>query len=227
MREGPDIARLAALIGDPARANMLLALLAIPALTAGELAREAGVSAQTASGHLKSLQTEGLVVARPSGRHRYFTLASEPVAAMLETLLGTAASLGFVRFRPGPRDAAQRKARTCYDHLAGEIAVEIFARMHEGKLLAWEGEVLRLTAVGTTALQALGLPASALFEGSRPVCRSCLDWSERRPHLAGAAGAALLDYFVESHWVVRSGRWLRVTDRGEAGFRGLFAAPAP
>ena len=127
MSEGPDIARLAALIGDPTRANMLLALLAVPALTAGELARDAGVSAQTASGHLRALSSEGLLAVSPAGRHRYYSLANEHVGAALEHLLGTAAMLGFSRFKPGPRDPQTRRARTCYDHMAGEIAVPTHA----------------------------------------------------------------------------------------------------
>lgn len=226
MSEGPDIARLAALIGDPARANILLALLSVPALTAGELAREAGVSAQTASGHLRALFSEGLLTVTPAGRHRYYSLANEHVGAALEHLLGAAAALGFSRFKPGPRNLEQRRARTCYDHMAGEIAVGLFQRMLDRSILSSAGGPLRLTASGREELLALGLSDTAVDGTGRTVCRSCLDWSERRPHLAGRAGAALLQRFIALNWVERRGRTLHVTTAGDVGFGLLFAGEA-
>ena len=126
MREGPDIASLAALIGDPARANMLLALMSGIAMTAGELSREAGITPQTASTHLAKLLEARLVLVEVQGRHRYFRLAGQDVAGALEGLMELAARNGQLRTRPGPRDAAMRKARSCYDHLAGEIAVQFY-----------------------------------------------------------------------------------------------------
>jgi len=226
MSEGPDIARLAALIGDPARANMLLALLAVPALTAGELAVEAGVTPQTASGHLRLMEDNRLVVVRKQGRHRYYELADAGIGGLLEQLLGAAATLGFSRTRPGPKDQAMRRARTCYDHMAGEIAVGLFRRMHGSGMLSWAGDELRLTEVGETAFTSIGVAAEALSGPGRPTCLACLDWSERRPHLAGRAGAALLQYFLRVRWVEQSGRLLKVTSIGERGLENLFSAPA-
>lgn len=222
MREGPDIASLAALLGDPVRANILLALLRTPTLTAGELARDAGVTAQTASGHLRQLQEGGLLKVDAQGRHRYYSLANASVGELLEQLLGAAAQLGRRRTRPGPREPQMRRARTCYDHMAGEIAVDLFDRMESASLLAFSGAGLTLTLEGHDALRSLGVPASDFERSSRPTCRSCFDWSERRPHLAGQAGAALLRRFIDLQWVKRDGRALRVTLDGEQGFARLF-----
>src|SRR5262245_19674047 len=124
MKEGPDISIIAALIGDPARANMLMALMSGLALTASELAREAGVTASTASGHLAKLSKAGLITIERSGRHRYIRLADPDVALAIEGLIPVAARIGHMRTRPGPRDAEMRMARSCYDHLAGRLAVE-------------------------------------------------------------------------------------------------------
>ncbi|NNG02830.1 MAG: winged helix-turn-helix transcriptional regulator, partial [Inquilinus sp.] len=125
MKTGPDIAHVAALLGDPARANMLTALMSGRALTASELASEAGVTPQTASAHLARLQQGGLVVPRKQGRHRYYALTGEDVAAVLEALMGLAARTGHLRTRTGPKDPALRRARVCYDHLAGELGVRM------------------------------------------------------------------------------------------------------
>ncbi|MFO1165925.1 MAG: winged helix-turn-helix domain-containing protein [Paracoccus sp. (in: a-proteobacteria)] len=138
MKDGPDIARVAALIGDPARANMLTALMGGRALTASELAQEAGVTAQTASSHLARLAEGGLIRQRKQGRHRYHQLASAEVAALLESLMGLAAGAGHLRRRPGPRDPAMRRARVCYDHLAGEMGTTMFESMlARGYRAAW------------------------------------------------------------------------------------------
>ena len=224
MKEGPDIAKAAALIGDPARANMLTALLRTPALTAGELARDAGISPQTASEHLRRLQEGGLLRIIPQGRHRYFALADDAVAHHLELMLGLANHLGHVRTRPGPRDASLRRARVCYDHMAGEIAVGIVERLTSLGALAGDHAELQLTSAGLLAFDRLGVDLSRSAPASRPLCRPCLDWSERRPHLAGRAGAAFLDRIVALGWVRRipSSRALAVTAVGEAGFGSLF-----
>ncbi len=135
MKEGPSIASVAALIGDPARANMLAALMSGRALTAGELAREAGIAAPTASGHLARLREAGLVLVEAQGRHRYVRLAGPEVAAVLEGLMGLSARDGRLRTRPGPRDPALRTARVCYDHLAGEWGVRLYdALLADGRL---------------------------------------------------------------------------------------------
>lgn len=135
MREGPDIARIASLVGDPARANMLNALMGGTALTASELAMEAGVSLPTASSHLGKLLEGGLLTVASQGRHRYYGLAGPQVAGMIEAITGVAASVGPQRVRPGPRDAAMRVARVCYDHLAGEQAVAMLDRLVDKNIL--------------------------------------------------------------------------------------------
>src|SRR5829696_2796946 len=136
MREGPDISIIAALIGNPACANMLMALLAGPALTATELAQEAGLMLSTVSGHLAKLERAGLVAIEKQGRHRYFRLADRDVAIALEGLMPVAARAGHLRVRTGPRDPELRRARSCYDHLAGDLAVKTFDRLVDRKLVA-------------------------------------------------------------------------------------------
>lgn len=198
MKEGPDIALIAALIGDPARANMLTALLAGAALTAGELARQAGVTAQTASAHLARLRDGGLIEMLSQGRHRYFTLAGPEVAQVLERLIGLAARRGHARTRPGPRDPALREARVCYDHLAGDMGVALLdGLVRDGTVTAGEPN---LTEAGRARMAAFGIDVTALARSRRPLCRACLDWSVRRSHLAGGLGAALLDRFYALGW---------------------------
>ncbi|AVO47310.1 ArsR/SmtB family transcription factor [Phreatobacter cathodiphilus] len=226
MKEGPSIATVAALMGDPARANMLGALMAGRALTAGELAREAGVSAPTASGHLARLGEAGLVLVEAQGRHRYFRLSGADVAHVLEGLMGLAARTGRLRTRPGPRDPALRQARTCYDHMAGEWAVRLFdAFAADGRLAAAEGGV-SLTEAGRSFFRAEGIDTGALEASRRPLCRACLDWSERRPHLGGALGRAILDHALSRGWVRRAsqGRALHVTPPGHRAFRAWTGA---
>src|SRR5215470_11654560 len=145
MKDGPNIAAIAARVGDPARANMLPALMHGQALTATELAQEAGVVLSTASGHLGRLQDAGLVDIEKQGRHRYFRLSGADVASVLEGLMGVAARTGHLRVRPGPPDAALRRARVCYDHLAGDAAVRMYDRLQLGGVIAGTGEALRLT----------------------------------------------------------------------------------
>lgn len=220
MKEGPDFTRIAALLGDPARANMLCALMSGKALTAGELAREAGIVAATASGHLAQLETAGLVVARRSGRYRYFALAGPDVAHALETLTGLAAMQGHLRTRTGPRDADMREARICYDHLAGSVAVRIFESISRRGLLRLAEDRVDVTAEGAAFFTELGLPVETLLAARRPLCRICLDWSERRNHLAGSLGAALLQHMRDREWV-RAGRERRVLHLTGAGMRAI------
>lgn len=222
MKLGPSLAPIAALAGDPARANMLAALLAGHALTAGELANEAGVGAATASAHLARLEQGGLVVGVRQGRHRYFRLAGADVSDMLESMMGVAARAGFTRTRPGPADPALRRARVCYDHLAGEMGVALFDSLLKRRLIA-DGETLALTRKGESFAREAGLDIATLKSQRRPLCRACLDWSERRRHLAGALGAALLTRMLEQKWAVRRDRVLRFTPLGESRFRALLA----
>lgn len=227
MKDGPSIAPVAALAGDPARANMLAALLAGKALTASELAHEAGITAQTASSHLAKLEAGGLVVAVKQGRHRYFRLADRDVAHMLESMMGVAARAGHLRTRPGPADPAMRKARICYDHLAGEMGVALFDALVAGGQLVSRDNALRVTRKGDEFFAEFGIALDELAAERRPLCRTCLDWSMRRTHLAGSLGAALLDRVTTLGWIRRtgSGRALVFTPRGERRFRETFSIP--
>jgi DNA-binding transcriptional ArsR family regulator len=206
MKEGPDISIIAALIGNPASANMLMALMAGPALTATELAQEAGLTLSTASGHLAKLERAGLVAVERQGRHRYFRLSDPDVAIALEALIPLAARAGHTRLRTGPRDPELRRARSCYDHLAGDLAVQMFDRFIERRLLVRRRDVLHLTQDGRSFFVKGGIDIDALERVRRPLCRTCLDWSERRSHLGGALGGAILDRIVALGWAVREAR---------------------
>jgi len=225
MKEGPNISIVAALIGNPACANMLMALLSGPALTATELAQEAGLSLSTVSGHLDKLQKACLVAVERQGRHRYFRLADPDVAAALEGLMPVATRAGHLRVRTGPRDPQLRRARTCYDHLAGDLAVKMFDRFIERRLLARRDDELRVTREGQKFFSRAGIDVDALDGGRRPLCRPCLDWSERRSHLGGMLGAAILDHVVARRWAVRDAksRVVRFSAAGEQKMAAWFS----
>jgi len=224
MKDGPDISQIAALLGNPANANMLMALLPGPALTATELAQEAGLVLSTASGHLARLQKAGLVTIARQGRHRYFRLADPDVVTALEGLMPVAARAGHMRVRTGPRDPELRRARSCYDHLAGDLAVKTFDRLIDRALLVRRGEELRLTERGRRFFAGRGIDVETLERGRRALCRCCLDWSERRFHLGGTLGAAILDEIVAQGWAVREkkSRIVRVSPAGERQLRAWW-----
>ncbi len=227
MKAGPDIAMIAALVGDPARSNMLTALMTGRALTASELAHQAGVTPQTASSHLSKLEAGGLVEQEKQGRHRYFRLSDPDVASVLEGLEGLAARAGHMRMRTGPKDPALRRARVCYDHLAGDLGVQMLDSMQQQRLLRQRKQDIELTAEGERFLtDTLQISAEALAHPRRPLCRACLDWSERRHHLAGTLGAALLTRFTELKWAMRDpapgSRVVNFTRNGEKRFSALF-----
>lgn len=211
MKDGPDISITAALLGDPARANMVMALMSGHSLTMGELAAEAGVTLSTASVHLAKLESAGIVVSRKEGRSRHFRVAHLDVAHCIEALVTVSARAGHLRSRPGPREAAMRHARSCYDHLAGRIAVELFGRWVAARVLRWSGGVACLTRKGRQFLIGRGIEIDALERRKRPLCRTCVDWSERRHHLGGAIGAAVLTRALEKRWAVRGPRSRAVT----------------
>lgn len=227
MRLGPDIAKVAAMVGDPARANMLTALMNGEALTATELAIEAGVTKQTASSHLTKLADAGLVAVEAQGRHRYYRLADADVASLLETLMGVAARAKALRTRPGPKEPALRHARLCYDHLAGDLGVGLFDAFVRNKWIAPREGGWSLTRLGRAKVSSFGVEISELEAGARPLCRACLDWSVRRHHLAGAVGAALLERIFERGWAAQRGqsRVVEFTKPGEAAFKRTFAFP--
>lgn len=223
MKEGPNIAAVGALLGDPGRANMLVGLMDGRALTATELAQAANITAQTASGHLARLEAGGLIRRHKQGRHNYFALASPEVAAVIEGLMGLAARAGHMRTRTGPRDGAMRKARVCYDHLAGETGVALFDSLRGRGLIALDDDEVELTEAGEDFFLDIGceIPAS---NGRRPLCRACLDWSARRYHLGGRLGAVLLSHMQERDWARRetNSRVITFTPMGEREFRRLF-----
>jgi DNA-binding transcriptional ArsR family regulator len=215
------IAEIAALAGDPARANILTALLDGRAMTATELAYAARVTPQTTSAHLGKLVEAGLITATPSGRHRYFRLASPKVAQMLESIVAVAGD-SRPRFRPLSRQAAQlRAARVCYDHLAGQLGVRIADAMIARGYLVLEDDGGRLTDAGARFMWDLGIDLRVTGKGRRHLCRACLDWTERRPHIGGAIGAALAERWLALGWLTRAkdSRAVSVTPVGERGFR--------
>lgn len=224
MKEGPNIAIIAALVGDPARANMLNALLGGAALTASELAIEAGVTLQTASSHLSKLQHARLIEQEQQGRHRYFRLAGNDVADVLEGLGALAARAGHLRVRPGPKDPQMRRARMCYDHLAGELGVRLFDSLVARKMLVVDKDRVEISARGAKFVAEFGVDLDKVQTSRRPLCKKCLDWSERRSHLAGSLGAALLNRVFELKWARREadGRVVRFTPGGEQKFAALF-----
>lgn len=225
MKEGPDISIAAAMMGDPARANMLLALMSGLSLTAAELAREAGVTPSTASGHLAKLKDAGLVASTKQGRYRYFRISDPDVAHAVEALVTVAARAGHLRTRPGPRDEAMRHARSCYDHLAGRLAVDLFEHWVALKVLHQINGTTSVTIGGGEFLADRGIDVTLLEKSRRPLCRTCIDWSERRNHLGGSVGAAILAYTLQQGWAVREGRSriVRFSAKGEQQFVGWYS----
>lgn len=216
MTDGPDIALAATLLGEPARANMMLALMAGEALTATELAKVAGILPSTASAHLGRLIEAGLVTVERQGRHRYHRIASADVAEGIEALSVMAERVGHTRFRPGPRDPALRFARRCYDHIAGDVGTLMYEAMLDGGLLSMRADGPVLTVKGRDRFLAEGIDTAALEAGARPMCRACLDWSTRRYHLAGKLGGALLAHAMAQGWSrsVHGNRVLSFTPAG-------------
>lgn len=232
------LAETAALIGDPARANMLAALMDGRALTAAELARAASVTPQTASSHLARLSAAGLLAVEKQGRHRYHRLASPGVACLLEGIMavaeaGQAAPQGRRAVAAGPRDAALRAARTCYDHLAGRLAVGMADAMAARGQIDLSADGGALTEAGASFLAGLGVDlgtaqARSARRGGPVFCRPCLDWSERRPHVAGAIGAALCQHCFARGWLRRmeGTRAVAVTPKGRREIRQAFGVDA-
>ncbi|MBX6741756.1 MAG: helix-turn-helix transcriptional regulator [Acetobacteraceae bacterium] len=231
MRGEPNIAAVAALLADPGRATMLTALAGGRALPAGELAALAGLSASGASAHLSRLVEGGLLAVEQQGRHRYYRLAGGEVAAALE---GLAALTGPTRLagRSQPPEAeALRRARSCYDHLAGELGVGITEALEAaGYLASGEGRALQVTAAGGAWFTAtLSIEVPALRPGRHGVAHRCLDWTERRHHLAGPLGAALFRRLGELGWISRvaGSRAVRVTRLGRDGLRDGLGVVLP
>ena len=226
-----SLAGIASLIGEPARAAMLVTLMDGRALTAGELSEVAGVAPPTASGHLARMLDGGLLAVERQGRHRYYRIASRSVADLVEGMmsLGSELAAAASRCKPvrtGPRDRALRRARLCYDHLAGEVAVIIADRMIERGQLEFGQDGGVVTRQGREFLSSLSVDlSSGTSAGSRRTafCRPCLDWSERRPHLAGTVGRAMYESFVRQGWLRRSeGRAISITPIGASELNRHF-----
>jgi DNA-binding transcriptional ArsR family regulator len=219
-----DVAAAAALIGEPARAALLLALMEDESLPARELAARAGVSPSTASGHLSKLLSGGLIAAQRVGRHRYFRLAEPTVAAALEALSAIAPERPVRTLREATVSEAIRHARTCYDHLAGCLGVELSAALEADDVLRYADDHYMLGPAAATRLGALGIDVNELARGRRPLVKACLDWSERRRHVAGALGAALAGRLFELGWIRRreTNRSIEVTDIGRAQLKAEF-----
>jgi len=224
MKDGPSIVRIAALIGDHARAEILTALMAGEALTATELAGVANLTKQTISSHLSKMLDARLIAVESQGRHRYFRLADRDVAHLLESLMGVAYRTGALRVRSSPREPALRKARVCYDHLAGELGVLAFDSLEQRRYIRRQAGELILTRAGKNFFNDTGVNVENLVAQRRRLSHACLDWSMRRHHLAGAIGAALLNQCYELGWARRAknSRVVDFSPTGERAFRHRF-----
>ncbi len=231
MASNVEFAEIAALAGDPGRAGMLHALMDGRALTASELARVAGITPQTASVHLARMAEAGLLSVVKQGRHRYHRLASATVARMMESIMEVASGAAAKRqpLSVGPRDAALRAARTCYDHLAGRLSVALADALVTGGQVELSDDAGLVTEAGIELFGRVGIDIDALIElsgkrSTRVLCRPCLDWSERRPHIAGAVGAALCAHSLTKNWIRRvdGTRAVTITPKGERAFQEEF-----
>jgi DNA-binding transcriptional ArsR family regulator len=237
-----DIAVVAALMADRARAAMLTALLDGRPLAAGELARVAGVTAQTASAHLAKLREGGLIGVVKQGRHRYFRLRGYEVAQVIEALGRISPPIEVRSLKQSRQAAALREARTCYDHLAGQAGTALFAALLDGGLIEADGvdkvngvdgvdgrDSYEVTAKGEERLHDLEIDLARLRAARRRFAGQCLDWTERRPHLNGALGAALTDRMIQKGWFVRgrTRRALVLTDDGRTGLQSVFGCFVP
>ena len=229
MVDGPNLARLGGLIADPARSQILWMLMDGSLRPAGELAYGANISAQSASQHLAKLVDGGLLTVQAQGRHRYFKISSPEVANAVETL----AVLAQTRRAGQPRSLSEargvpnelRFARTCYDHLAGELSVQLVDGMVAQSWLKTVGARFELTKLGTRALGELGVDIDRAQRSRRLFAPHCVDWSQRRPHVGGALGAALLDCYLQRGWMerARKSRLIRVTPKGQAALDNALA----
>ena len=228
MDDEPDFSRIANLLADPARARIIYTLIDGTSRPAGELAYAANISAQSASSHLAKLVAGGLLEAEAQGRHRYFRIANAEVAGVIEGL----ASLSVAIQPRAPRSPLPSKsvppqfllARTCYDHLAGETAVKILEAMLKSRWLIGKGRDYAVTRLGEKKLAALDLDLAAAREERRVFARACVDLTQRRPHLSGALGAALLDLYVARGWILRArrSRVVNITPKGTESFGRMF-----
>lgn len=229
MEYAPGISQLAGLLADPGRAAMLWSLMDGSARPAGELALIAGLSASSTSGHLSRLSEGGLLAVETRGRNRYYRLSTPEIGVAIEALASASMASQPPRMRAVPvsrtAPAALRQARTCYDHLAGELAVGLFDRMRQSGWIVVAGTAVDLTENGALAMTQLGIDLGGARRKRRQFACTCPDWSERKPHLGGALGAALLQSLLAHGWIepTTTSRALRVTPRGQREIERLAA----
>jgi DNA-binding transcriptional ArsR family regulator len=224
MTESPNIAALAAPLADPARARMVLALMDGRARTVGELGDAAGLTKASASEHAAKLLGAGLLKAERQGRHKYLALASPETARLIEAMMALAAQTPSRLPDPGPRDPALRAARLCYNHLAGALGVQLYQSLSARRFLAQTPGGLDLTPAGHAFCQSFGLTDADLAPARAPLCRDCLDWSERQSHLGGRLGRLLLQRMEAQGWLRRrdGSRALTITPTGRRAFATSF-----
>lgn len=224
MDSNPNLTEVASLIGDPSRVAMLVSLLGGIALPAGVLARSAQISPQTASAHLAKLVNGGLLIQESYGRHKYFRLANSEVGHALEALQVIAPTKPVHSLRESNQLHALHLARTCYDHLAGKIGVALTDRLLEMNFMEKSGKEFILSVEGKKRLHDFGVEVEQNPKSRRCFARQCLDWSERRHHLAGSLGASLTSRLFEIKWIenLPDGRVVRVTNAGIKGFFDEF-----
>ncbi len=225
----PNVADVAALIGDPTRAAMLLTLLSGTAHSASELAYRGGASPQAASAHLRKLMEGGLLTVAVSGRQRLYRLATREVAQAIEALSSIAAPPCIAALTQSIAAERLREARTCYDHLAGRLGVAVTDALVTRGALHANGSEFHLTPRGERFFADLEIDVLTLRHGRRELARACMDWTERRPHLAGSLGKALLDCFVANRWIARftEDRYVRLTEHGQRVVPRLFGMHLP
>ena len=229
MTTGPIIAEIAALVGDPARAEIVMALLDGRTLTATELAHAARITPQTASTHLGKLTEAGLLSMNRRGRNRCFQLASPKVAEMIDGIVALALEKR-PKFRPlSPRARAMGAARICYDHLAGRLSVDLTDSLVARRYIVLDGNAAQLTAAGSCFLAKFGVMLPAQYQSRSHYCRMCLDWTERRPHIAGELGATIATRLFDLGWIERAkiGHAVVVTPSGRRGLQKTFGVKAP
>jgi DNA-binding transcriptional ArsR family regulator len=231
MSESPNIARLAAPLADPARARMVMLLMDGRARTVTELGQSTGLTKASSSEHAAKLLDAGLLAAERQGRHKYLCLASPDVARLIEAMMAlaqpAAAQPGPDRRRFGPRNPALREARLCYNHLAGALGVRLYQSLSTRGFLTHRPDGLDLTPLGRGFCLSLGLADQDLAPARTPLCRDCLDWSERQSHLGGRLGRLLLQRMEAQDWLRRqdNSRALTITPNGHRALAVAFPAP--
>lgn len=224
MSKHTDFNEVAALLGDRARSKIMTALLGGKALTATELAIEAGISSSTASSHLKKLQSALLISVQKQGRHKYFQLYDYHVAELIESLFNISSRIEHSTITTGPKDPELRQARICYDHLAGDFAVQLLASLKTQQLIIEESGQLCLSDSGISFFNRRQAGITEMQKLKRPMCRNCLDWSERKFHLAGSLGKWILNDIITNNWAHKDldSRVIRFESAGFKAFKKIY-----